>query len=141
MSSWEESVSWTRDVVLERESDPDLVCKVLERERASEKGGTNGVSNSLSPIFYLFLEPSGKLYQKLQYLLTEDEKVQRSTPPIIRHRRPGPRNPAYGIPASEWRWCCSVSLRKTNLSAKLQMTMASHMKRYAVSFVLLLRSK
>jgi hypothetical protein len=59
-------------------------------------------STTLSPILYLFLEPSGKLYQKLQYLHAEDEKAQRSTPPIIRHRRPGPRNPAYSIPSSEW---------------------------------------
>jgi hypothetical protein len=36
MSSWQERVSWTRDVVLERESPPELVCNVLE----SEKGGT-----------------------------------------------------------------------------------------------------
>jgi hypothetical protein len=42
MSSWEESVSWTRDAVLERESAPELVCKVLERDRASEKDGTDG---------------------------------------------------------------------------------------------------
>jgi hypothetical protein len=47
MSSWEESVSWTRDVVLERESAPDLVCKVLERERASEKDGTEGVDSAI----------------------------------------------------------------------------------------------
>ena len=60
------------------------------------------MSNSLSPILYLFLAPSGVLYQKLQYLLTEDEKAQRSTPSNIRHRRPGPRNPAYVISASEW---------------------------------------
>jgi hypothetical protein len=33
------------------------------------------VSVSLSPIFSLFLAPSGKLYQKLQYLLAEDEKA------------------------------------------------------------------
>src|SRR6266700_4916645 len=59
-------------------------------------------STTLSPILYLFLAPSGKLYQKLQYLLAEDEKAQRSTPPIIQHRRPGPRTPAYGIPSSEW---------------------------------------
>src|SRR2546421_10115569 len=45
------------------------------------------VSGPLSPIFYLFLAPSGKLYQKLHYLLAEDEKAQRSTPSIIQHRR------------------------------------------------------
>jgi hypothetical protein len=43
MSSWEESVSWTRDAVLERESAPELVCKVLE----SEKGGTEGVDSAI----------------------------------------------------------------------------------------------
>src|SRR3989440_11543843 len=60
------------------------------------------VSSPLSPIFSLFLVPSGKLSHKLQYLLAEDEKAQRITPPIIQHRRPGPRNPAYGILSSEW---------------------------------------
>ena len=42
------------------------------------------------------------LYQRLQLLLAEDAKAQRSTPPIMPNRRPGPRNPAYGIPSSEW---------------------------------------
>jgi hypothetical protein len=60
------------------------------------------VSTTLSPILYLFLTPSGKLYQKLQYLLAEDEKAQRSTPPIIQHRRPGPKHPKYGIPTEHW---------------------------------------
>ena len=46
MSSWEESVSWTRDTVLERESAPELVCTVLESEIASEKGGTEGVDSA-----------------------------------------------------------------------------------------------
>jgi len=48
------------------------------------------------------LAPSGKLYQKLQRLLIEDEKAEESNLPVIKHRRPGPRNPAYGIPASRW---------------------------------------
>ncbi len=47
MSSREESVSWTRDAVLERESAPELVCKVFESERASEKGGTEGVDSAI----------------------------------------------------------------------------------------------
>jgi hypothetical protein len=47
MSSWEESVSWTREAVLERESAPDLVCQVLESESASEKGGTEGVNSAI----------------------------------------------------------------------------------------------
>ena len=47
MSSWEESVSWTRDVVLEYESTPKRVCLVLESERASEKGGIEGVDSAI----------------------------------------------------------------------------------------------
>jgi hypothetical protein len=35
-----------RDAVLERESAPDLVCKILVRERASAKGGTEGVESA-----------------------------------------------------------------------------------------------
>jgi hypothetical protein len=60
------------------------------------------VSSSLSPIFYLFLIPSGILYQKVQCLLAEDETPEESHPPVMKHRRPGPKRPTYGIPASEW---------------------------------------
>jgi hypothetical protein len=61
------------------------------------------VSAPLSPILYLFLAPAGKLYQKVQQLLTEDVTFVGNSPPIvIKHRRPGPKHPAYGIPASEW---------------------------------------
>jgi hypothetical protein len=60
------------------------------------------VSGSLSPIFYLFLIPSGLLYQKVQRLLAEDETPEESHPPIVKHRWPGPKRPIYGIPASEW---------------------------------------
>src|SRR2546421_9548743 len=49
------------------------------------------VSSPLSPICSLFLEPSGNLSQKLQDLLAEDEQAQRSTPPLIQDRRPGPK--------------------------------------------------
>ena len=60
------------------------------------------MSSSLSPIFYLFLTPSGILYLKVQHLLAEDELVQRSNPPLLKHRRPGPKHPNYGIPAELW---------------------------------------
>ena len=60
------------------------------------------MSNSLSPIFYLFLAPSGTLYQKVQRLLVEDESTEGSHPPVLKYRRPGPKHPTYGIPASEW---------------------------------------
>ncbi len=55
------------------------------------------MSNSLSPIFYLFLLLSGILYQKVQHLLAEDEP-----PEVIKHRCPGPKHLSYGIPPSEW---------------------------------------
>ena len=60
------------------------------------------MSSALSPIFYLFLAPFGKLYLKVHRLLAEDEILQRSNPPLLKHRRPGPKHPNYGIPASEW---------------------------------------
>jgi hypothetical protein len=60
------------------------------------------VSSTLSPIFYLFLAPFGKLYLKVHHLLVEDELLQRSNPPLLKRRRPGPKHPYYGIPTSEW---------------------------------------
>jgi hypothetical protein len=59
------------------------------------------VSNSLSPILYLFLIPSGILYQKVQRLLAEDETPEESHPPVMKHRRTGPKHPTYGIPTSQ----------------------------------------
>ena len=47
MSSRQERISWTRDAVLEREIPPDLACKVLERARASAKGGTERVGSAI----------------------------------------------------------------------------------------------
>ncbi len=38
----------------------------------------------------------------MQQLRAEDEKASCSPPPIIPYRRPGPKQPAYGIPTSEW---------------------------------------
>ena len=60
------------------------------------------VSNTLSPIFYLFLAPSGKLYLQVHHLLAGDELFQSSNPPLLKRRRPGPKNPNYGIPADLW---------------------------------------
>jgi hypothetical protein len=60
------------------------------------------VSNVLSPIFYLFLIPSGVLYQKVQYLLAEYESTGESHPPVMKHRRPGPKHSTYGIPTEHW---------------------------------------
>jgi hypothetical protein len=60
------------------------------------------VSSSLSPIFYLFLAPSGKLFLEVQHLLREDELFQRNNPPLIKHRRPGPKHPKFAIPPELW---------------------------------------
>ena len=60
------------------------------------------MSNSLSPILYLFLIPSGILYQKVQHLLAEDERPEGSHPPVMKHRRSGQKHLSYGIPTSEW---------------------------------------
>ena len=39
----------------------------------------------------------------MRRLLAEEETAEGSTPPVvIKHMRPGPKHPAYGIPASEW---------------------------------------
>jgi hypothetical protein len=60
------------------------------------------VSAPLSPIFSLFLVPAGKLYLKVQDVLAHDEALDASPPPMVGKRRPGPKHPAYGIPASQW---------------------------------------
>ncbi len=60
------------------------------------------MSNTLSPIFYLFLAPAGTLYQKVQRFLIEEQSTHSSHPPVLKYRRPGPKRPTYGIPASEW---------------------------------------
>lgn len=70
-----------------------------------------GFEYSVANIIPLF-EPSSKLHQKHQQLLAEDEKAQRSTLPVIQHRRPGPRNSAYGIASSEWPTVLSRVLEK-----------------------------
>jgi hypothetical protein len=38
----------------------------------------------------------------VQNLLAEDELLQRSDPPLLKRRRPGPNHPNYGIPADLW---------------------------------------
>ena len=60
------------------------------------------MSNALSPIFSLFLIPSGKLYLKVQQLLGRDELFQGSNPPLLKRLRSGPKHPNYGIPVELW---------------------------------------
>jgi hypothetical protein len=35
-------------------------------------------------------------------MLAEDESTGQSHPPLLKHRRPGPKHPNYGIPAELW---------------------------------------
>jgi hypothetical protein len=65
----------------------------LAGKRAERNRPEPTVSNALSPIFSLFLAPSGKLYLKVQHLLKGDELFQRSNPPLLKRRRPGPEHP------------------------------------------------
>jgi hypothetical protein len=58
MSSREEILSWTRGAVLERKIAPELICKILGSEIASEKGGTEGIEPSVAPGTY----PPGKTF-------------------------------------------------------------------------------
>jgi hypothetical protein len=60
------------------------------------------VSITLSPIFYLFLVPSGKMYLKVQDVLAHNEAHDTSPPVIVSKLRPGPKHPHYGIPAEHW---------------------------------------
>jgi hypothetical protein len=59
MVSREEILFWTRNAVLERESAPELICKLLWSERASETGGTEGIEPSVAPVTH----PLAKLFQ------------------------------------------------------------------------------
>ena len=74
-----------------------------KRDPGNDRGTDRNrrVSSPLSPIYYLFLSPSGKLSQKLHIHLAEDEKAQTllvlETP-----RRPGPQDLPSAIPSSEW---------------------------------------
>ena len=60
------------------------------------------VSSALSPISYLFLEPEGVLYLRVQRVFARDEALDASTTPIVSKRRPGSTTPTYGIPAELW---------------------------------------
>ena len=60
------------------------------------------MSNALSPIFSLFLAPSGTLYLKVQDVLAHDEADDVSPPPMVSKRRPGPKHPTDGLPTEHW---------------------------------------
>jgi hypothetical protein len=86
---------------LSEKEDEQVVPRI--QEKSWEHSRNRRVSSPLSPISYLFLAPSGMLYQKVQRLLAEDETPEGNHPPVmIKQRRPGLKHPAYGLPASEW---------------------------------------
>src|SRR5207248_2982565 len=61
------------------------------------------VSSPLSPICSLFLAPTGRLYQKVQPLLAEEERAEGSSPPAAsKQRRPGPKQSADSLPTGPW---------------------------------------
>ncbi len=71
------------------------------KERGTDRN--RRVSAPLSPIFSLLLAPTGILYQRVQRLLSEEEPAEGNTPPaVIKQRRPRPKQPADGLPASQW---------------------------------------
>src|SRR5205085_8348145 len=70
------------------------------KERGTDRN--RRVSAPLSPIFYLFLAPSGTLYLKVQHLLAADDECQRSNPPLLKPRRPGLKHPTYALPHEHW---------------------------------------
>jgi len=76
---------------------PGGTVKVVVKKRDRGTDGNRRVSVSLSPTLTLFASPYGNLYLKMQLVLL------RTNPLEIAPRRPGPKKPEYGIPASEWR--------------------------------------
>lgn len=59
-------------------------------------------SVTLSPTLTLFLEPHGKLYIKLQHVLSQLQiNIDDPLPPATR-RRLGPAKPKHAIPSMEW---------------------------------------
>src|SRR2546423_9760248 len=76
-----------------------------KRDPGNDRGTDRNrrVSSPLSPIFSLFLEPTGRLYHKVQHLLAEEERAEGSPPPaVIKHRRPGPKQSASSLPTGPW---------------------------------------
>src|SRR5258708_22889090 len=59
------------------------------------------VSATLSPVFYLFLAPSAKLYLTVQDEPSHDEAHEVSHPPTISHPRPRPKPPKDASPPDQ----------------------------------------
>ena len=59
-----------------------------------------------------------------------------SHPPVIKHWRPGPKHPIYGIPASQWMAVVQRMTEKKNRSVPLQPRLVSRMKRSVASYIM-----
>ena len=59
----------------------------------------------------------------MQHLLAEDEIPEGSRPPIMKHRRPGPKHTTYSIPTSEW---STVVQRVVELKEPLRTVAATY---------------
>jgi hypothetical protein len=94
------SLSWLQKTEEESKELPTFVGSSLVENFHLQRN--RRVSNTLSPIFYLFLAPTGKLYLKVQDVLAHDEAYDTSPPPIVGKRRPGPKHPKYGISTEQW---------------------------------------
>src|SRR5258708_11898009 len=98
------------------------------------------VSATLSPIFYLFLAPSGKLYLKVQDVLAHDEAHDVSHPPMISKRRPGPKHPKYGIPTEHWPLIIHRVVEQKEPLRTVAAPMVSRMKRSVAFFFICISS-
>src|SRR6266567_5318230 len=76
-------------------------CSIITRKVNKSPQRNRRASALLSPIFSLFLTPSGTLYLKVQHLLAVDELLQGSNSP---HQKSTTKSnhPKYGIPADQW---------------------------------------
>jgi len=92
----------TRESAQGGDFDVQNKCSSNTRKMNKLSNRNPSVSVPLSPIFYLFLAPTGKLYLKVQDLLAHDEAHDASPPPMVGKRRPGPKHPKYSIPAEHW---------------------------------------
>jgi hypothetical protein len=67
---------------------------------------------------------AGMLYQKVQHLLAEDETTEGSHPSVvIKHQRPGPKHPKFGIPAE---LCSTVVQRVVKQKEPLHSVAAAY---------------
>ena len=85
-----------------RRSGQKNICSIHSRKIHKYSTGTDGCrilchqfSTSSLPLREYCIKRCSTFWSRRQ-------TPQRNHPPVIKHRRPGPKHPTYGIPASEW---------------------------------------